>query len=83
MALAVYALCALTSLACALLLLRAYGREGVPLLLWTGLCFLGLAANNSLLVVDMLVQVDLVLWRKLPAVAGVLLLLHGLVAESR
>ena len=46
----VYVLCALTSIACAVLLLRGYFRTRVRLLLWSGLCFVGLALNNALLV---------------------------------
>lgn len=83
MAMAVYALCALTSLACALLLLRAYSTDRVNLLLWSALCFFGLAANNIMIVVDVMVPLDLLGWRKMPALAGVLLLLHGLISESR
>ena len=49
MASVVYALCALTSLACAVLLLRAYRRSWARLLFWSGLCFVGLALNNVLL----------------------------------
>ena len=47
-------LCALTSLACAVLLLRGYFRTRARLLLWTGLCFAGLFINNMLLIVDSL-----------------------------
>lgn len=83
MATAVYLLCTLTSLACALMLLRAYGREKVGLLLWSAACFFGLAANNALILVDVFHAADLVLWRKLPALLGVLLLVHGLIAQSR
>jgi hypothetical protein len=83
MALVVYALCAITSFACAVLLLRAHARSKVILLLWTSLCFFGLALNNVLLFADMLLGLDLVVVRKIPALAGVLLLLHGLVADSR
>lgn len=83
MAFLVYALCAITSLACAVMLLRAHGRSRVRLLLWTSLCFFGLAANNALLLADMLFGFDLQVWRKVPALAGILLLLHGLVADSR
>jgi phosphatidylserine synthase len=83
MAETVYLLCALTSLVCAALLLRAYDRTGTRLLFWSGLCFVGLAANNSLLVVDLLVvpDVDLRTWRLVPAVLGLGLLLYGLVWE--
>lgn len=85
MATLVYVLCALTSLACAVLLLRGYARNGVRLLLWVGLCFVGLALNNVLLVVDVRVvpEVDLSLWRSLPALAGLMLLIYGLVWETR
>ena len=85
MATLVYALCALTSLACAVLLLRGYLNTRVRLLLWAGLCFAGLALNNILLFIDFRVvpEVDLSLWRSLPAVAGIVLLLYGLVWETR
>jgi hypothetical protein len=85
MATLVYALCALTSLACAVLLLRGYASSRVRLLLWSGLCFAGLALNNILLLVDkrLVPEMDLSLWRTLPAVAGVALLLYGLVWETR
>ena len=64
MAILVYALCALTSTACAVLLLRGYARSHFRLLLWSGLCFVGLALNNILLVVDKQVvpDVDLSDW---------------------
>lgn len=81
----VYLLCALTSLACAFLLLRGYQKNRVRLLLWSGLCFMGLALNNVLLVVDRVLlptQVDLSLIRNLPALAGVLCLLYGLIWEE-
>ena len=82
MAVLVYTLCALTSLACAALLLRGYRRSGARLLLWSGLCFAGLFVNNLLLVVDSRVGYDLTVSRSIPAVVGVLLLLFGLVWES-
>ena len=85
MATLVYVLCALTSAACAVLLLRAYLRGRVRLLLWVGLCFVGLALNNVLLVIDVRVvpSMDLSLWRSLPALAGLLVLIYGLVWETR
>lgn len=80
----VYVLCALTSLACTVLLLRGYRQSGVRLLFWSGLCFLGLALNNGLLFVDRKVfpEVDLYLLRNLPALAGLMLLLYGLIWEA-
>ena len=84
MAGAVYLLCALTSIACAVLLVRGYRRSRSRLLLWSSLCFVGLAANNSILVVDRLVvpDIDLSAWRLLPAVIGVGVLVYGLIAEG-
>jgi hypothetical protein len=83
MASAVFALCALTSVACAALLLRAYRAERVSLLLWTCLCFAGLATNNILLFFDVLLGLDLTAARKLPALAGLVLLIHGFITNSR
>ena len=82
MAFIVYALCALTSLACAILLLRGFQRSRARLLLWSGLCFVGLFINNALLLVDTRVPFDLSITRTLPAVLGVLMLLYGLIWES-
>ena len=81
----VYALCALTSAACAVLLLRGYARSRVRLLLWSGTCFIGLALNNIVLFVDMRVlrDMDLSVVRTIPAIAGVLILIYGLVWETR
>lgn len=84
MAKAVFLLCALTSLVCAALLLRAYGRRRSRLLLWSGLCFVGLALNNGLLVIDRLIlpEVDLSLLRQIPALGGIALLVWGLVWDA-
>ena len=78
----VYALCAITSLSCAALLLRGYVRSRARLLLWSGLCFVGLFINNALLVVDAHIAFDLSVMRSLPAVFGIMLLLYGLVWDS-
>ena len=85
MAGAVYMLCALTSLACAVLLLRGYRQSGVRLLLWSGLCFIGLTLNNALLFVDleMMPKSNLFVLRSAPALVGLLLLLYGLIWEER
>ena len=81
----VYALCAVTCAICAGLLLRGYVRSHARLLLWSGLCFVGLFLNNAILFIDMRVvpQLDLSVWRTIPALAGVALLVSGLVWESR
>jgi hypothetical protein len=83
LAIAVYSLCALTSIFCALLLLRAHGRRRLRLLLWSGVCFVGLALNNVLVLVDVLVfpGVDLSIIRTVPALLGIAVLLYGLVWE--
>ena len=81
----VYALCALTSIACAALLFRGYLRSRVRLLLWSGLCFAGLALNNVLLFVDLRVlpTADLSVIRTIPALAGVWILIFGMIWETR
>jgi hypothetical protein len=77
-------LCAFTAIACALLLLRAYRRQGSRLLLWSGLCFVGLSLNNVLVVVDLVIFPDVSLFpiRNGLALIGMLLLLYGLIWES-
>ena len=80
-----YILCALTSIGCAVLLLRGYKQSRLRLLFWSGLCFVGLALNNILVIVDVriLPDVDLSTTRPLPALAGLLLLIFGLIWEKR
>jgi drug/metabolite transporter (DMT)-like permease len=81
----VYVLCALTCLGCATLLLRSYARTRTRLLLWSGLCFAGLAGNNVFLFVDLVVlpQIDLSVPRDLTTLGSLALLVYGLVWESR
>jgi hypothetical protein len=81
---AVYVLGALTSLFCALLLLRGFSRSRKQLLLWSGLCFVGLTFSNCLVFVDLVMfpKVDLYLWRLATAAVGLLLLLYGLIWRS-
>ena len=83
---AVYVLCAITSLACAVLLLRAWGARRVELLLWSGLAFVGFAAGNVALVFDKVVSgpgMDLVVLRTVPVLFGVCVLLYGLIWGTR
>ncbi|HSW16697.1 MAG TPA: DUF5985 family protein [Ramlibacter sp.] len=78
----IYSLCALTSLATAVLLWRAWRGSRSALLFWSAMCFLLLTANNSLLVLDKVifpVEVDLQIWRLGTALAAVSVLLFGLV----
>lgn len=79
---AVYVLCALTSLACAALLLSNYRKNRIWLTLWTSLCFVALALNNVLLFVDLVLTVDtisLALWRNSVSLIGVCALLYGMI----
>jgi len=84
MATAIYALCMLTALVCAWLLMQAWRRNGYRLLLWSALCFAGLTINNMPLVVDkiLLPEVDLSLWRTSAALLAMVVLLYGLIWEA-
>jgi hypothetical protein len=77
----VYALCFLTSSACALLLARSYNRTGARLLLWSALCFLFLALNNLVVIIDLLVLpgLDLRVTRLALSLAAVAVLLFGFI----
>ena len=85
MAEVVYVLCALTSIVCAALLFRAHRASQHRLLFLSALCFSGLALNNALLLVDLLIgsAADLRLLRTGVATASLYLLIHGLVGDSR
>jgi len=79
-----YTLCAITALACAVLLLRAFSRSRQRLLLWSGLCFTGLFISNVLLVADRLFlpDQDLATLRLCVTLVSLLPLLYGLVWED-
>ena len=80
-----FLLAVLTSLACTLLLYRAYLRTRLRILLWSALCFVCLTVNNLLLFVDLVVlteNVDLRALRHATALVGVLFLLYGFIRES-
>lgn len=81
----VYLLCAGTCLLCAVMLLRAYVQQRVRLLLWSGLCFAGLMIENVMLYVDVVVvpDVDLSLWRKIPGLVALAILLFGMIWDSK
>lgn len=80
-----YALCALTSLACFLLLIRSYFHYKARLLLWSSLCFFFLSVQNAILFVDLVLvpSVDLVFWRTLCGYIGPCLLLFALIWEKK
>jgi hypothetical protein len=81
----VYLLCGATSLLCAVMLLRGYGRSKVRLLFWAGLCFIGLMVENIMLYFDVVVYplIDLAIWRKIPGLLAMAVLVFGLVWESK
>lgn len=81
----IFVLCAITSIGCAVMLLRSYQQSRSRILLWTALCFVGLALNNVVLFIDLLLlpQADISgpFWRNLlSAISGSILLL-GLIWE--
>jgi hypothetical protein len=80
----IYLLCAATSLMAGVLLFRHYLPRRTPLLFWTALAFLGLAANNVLLYIDLglFTGVDLALPRTLAGAAAMVTLLFGLIRGS-
>ncbi|HJT54264.1 MAG TPA: DUF5985 family protein [Candidatus Angelobacter sp.] len=84
MAAAVYLLGVVVTFACGALLFRAYARVSKRLLLWSSVCFFGLAISNFLVFLDLVVftQVDLYLWRLLTATGSMLALLYGLIWEG-
>ena len=81
---AVYILCFATAAACAFLLARNYQRTGARLLLWSAICFALLAANNFLVVLDLvfLPAWDLSIARLGLSLAAVMALLFGFVWDQ-
>jgi hypothetical protein len=81
----VYLLCGTASVVCAGLLLRSWARSRSRLLLWCSFCFVGLAVNNLLLLIDLWVvpDIDLSVVRSAIALAAVGILVFGLIWEVR
>ena len=82
---AVYVLGALIALSCGVLLLRGYRRGRQKLLLWSGLCFLGLTLSNFLIFVDLILlppSIDLYPLRLATDCIAMALLLYGLIWEG-
>lgn len=84
MAPTVYILGFLVTLCCGILLIRAYIGVRKRLLLWSGICFFGLALSNFLVFLDLIVfpRVDLYRLRLLTAAVSMLILLYGLIWEG-
>lgn len=82
---AIYILCGLTALACAVFLLRGYVRKQVRLLLWCSLFFFALTVENAILFVDIVVVplTDLSLVRNSVALIGVMMLMYGLASDTK
>jgi Family of unknown function (DUF5985) len=80
----VYIVGSLVMLACGILLMRGYMRGRQRLLLWSSLCFFGLAISNALIFLDLVVfpEVDLYRTRLVAAAVSTLLLLYGLIWEG-
>jgi len=80
----VYALCAVTSGLCTVLLFRSYRKSKVRLLMWSAVCFGLMTINNILVYVDLIVfpQDDLSLQRAVMGLLAVIALLFGMVWET-
>lgn len=85
MATALHIATCLTTLLCAILLLRAFATVRTKLLLWSGLCFVGLTISNLLVIADLVLfpEIDLFSYRLFSAAIAMALLLYGLVWESQ
>jgi hypothetical protein len=75
----------LTTILCAILLLRAFQNVRKSLLLWSGLCFVGLSAATLLRIFDLRVflATDLYSYRLGVTAISMALLLYGLIWESQ
>jgi hypothetical protein len=82
---ALYILTCVTTLFCAVLLLRGFKRVRKRLLLWSGLCFLGLTLANAFVIADLILfpSMDLYTYRLGSTAVSMVLILYGLIGESR
>ncbi|QGN54123.1 DUF5985 family protein [Novosphingobium sp. Gsoil 351] len=81
----VYVLCLVTAAICACLLGRGYARSGQPLLFWSAICFVFLALNSLIVVIDLLLvpNIDLRLLRYALSLVAVGSMLYGLIWNER
>lgn len=82
---AIYLLCFATSLFCLFLLARSYARNRTKLLLWSAFGFVGLAINNLLLMIDVVLlptEISLIPLRNLSSLVAVGVLLYGFIWEA-
>lgn len=84
MRIAAYLVCAATASVCATLLLRGWRRTGGSLLLWSGVCFAGLAVQDLLVFIDLVLLSDgnLFLVRNLVGLTATAVLLCALIWEE-
>jgi hypothetical protein len=80
----VYLLCMVGSLACLFLLARGYLRTRVKFLFWVALCFVGYAANNLFLFLDLVLfpNVNLMAARNGATLFALTVLFYGLIWEA-
>jgi hypothetical protein len=81
---AIYLLCAATSIAAAVLLLRQYRASRTRLLFWSSLGFFGLAVNSVLVYVDLTLipNVDFSLARGVVGAIAIIAIVYGLLREA-
>jgi len=81
---AVFGLCFLTSALCAALLFRAYRRRPMRLLLLSAICFVFLAINNLVVILDIFAfpNLSLILFRQAAALIALGVLLFGFIWET-
>jgi hypothetical protein len=81
----IYILCFITCCGCAFLLGKAYRASRSGLLFWSALCFLILGLANLLLLADLVIypSTNLMILRNLVTLVAVVVLLIGLIFESR
>jgi hypothetical protein len=80
----VYFLCFAASAGCGWLLVRSYFRARTALLLWTASCFVLLAVNSFLVVVDLVFlpeEIDLQIPRLIVTLVAAATLLYGFIWE--
>ncbi|KYG63211.1 hypothetical protein AZI86_16035 [Bdellovibrio bacteriovorus] len=84
MAFYVYLLCSVTSLGCAVMLMRAYFSSRTRLLFWSSFCFIGIALNNILLSIDFSLgpNYDLSSIRAVAALLGMGVMMYGLIWDT-
>lgn len=83
-AIVVYGLCMVTSCLCAGALIQQYRKTQLKLLFWSGVCFVGFALNNMLLMLDYLLPptIDLSVARAIPALLGLMVMIIAFIQEA-